>query len=126
MTVWKELSSSFLSIGHIDMVFANAGILEREPFLTDEDENGEGGKPLLEEAEPTYPVLDVVLKSTLNVVRLSWGVMRKQEEGGSIVLTASSTAYAPEIGMPVFCAVKAAVSGFCFCFCFLSLLFFAY
>ena len=106
MTVWTELSSTFLDIGRIDMVFANAGILEHEPFLPDEIAVDGEGRPL----EPTYPVLDVIFKSVLNVVKLSWIVMKKQQEGGSIVLTASSTAYAPEIGMPLFSTLKSAVS----------------
>lgn len=106
VTVWTELRSAFLVIGRIDMVFANAGISETELFLPDAARvDGEG---LL--LEPTYPILDVNLKSVLNVIKLSWNVMKDQKEGGSIVLTASSTAYAPEVGVPLYSTLKAAVS----------------
>ena len=93
-------------IGHIDMVFANAGISETERFLSDLVPVDKDGQP----REPTYPVLDVNLKSVLNVIKLSWHVMKGQKEGGSIVLTASSTAYAPEVGIPLYSALKASVS----------------
>ena len=105
VTVWTELSGTFLEIGPIDMVFANAGISENEPFLLDDFPVDTDGRPL----EPTYPVLDVNLRSVLNIIKLSWSVMKGQKEGGSIVLTASSTAYAPEIGIPLYSALKSAV-----------------
>lgn len=106
VTVWTALSRAFLTIGRIDMVFANAGISETEPFLPDEAPVDGEGRPL----EPTYPILDVNLKSVLNVIKLSWNLMKHQKEGGSIVLTASSTAYAPEVGVPLYSALKSAVS----------------
>ena len=106
LTVWAELSNAFLAVGPIDMVFANAGISEDKPFLQDElAADGEGSF-----LEPTYPVLDVNLRSVLNVIKLSWSVMKGQSDGGSIVLTSSSTAYAPELGLPLYSALKLAVS----------------
>lgn len=93
-------------IGRIDMVFANAGVSEKERFLADMIPVDKDGQP----REPTYPVLDVNLKSVLNVIKLSWNIMGSQKEGGSIVLTASSTAYAPEVTIPLYSALKAAVS----------------
>lgn len=93
-------------IGHIDMVFANAGVTEKERFLPDMIPVDGDGQP----REPTYPILDVNLKSVLNVIKLSWNIMRSQEGGGSIVLTASSTAYAPEATIPLYSALKATVS----------------
>lgn len=59
--------------------------------------------------EPTYPVLEVNLKAVLNFVKLAWSKMRKQGTGGSIVLTTSATAYAPEQSLPVYAAGKLAV-----------------
>lgn len=106
VTDWAELCSIFMSIDHIDMVFANAGISENEPFLQDDLAVDVEGCPL----EPTYPVLDVNLRSVLNVIKLSWRIMKGQSEGGSIVLTSSSTAYSPEIGIPLYSALKSAVS----------------
>ncbi len=95
-----------MSIDHIDMVFANAGIPENEPFLQDDLAVDVEGCPL----EPTYPVLDVNLRSVLNVIKLSWRIMKDQSEGGSIVLTSSSTAYSPEMRLPLYSALKFAVS----------------
>lgn len=106
VTVWTELCNVFLSIGPIDMVFSNAGISEVEPLLVDElpaDENG-----LL--LEPVYPLIDVILRSALNVIKLSWSIMRKHGREGSIVLTSSSTAYAPELRLPLYSALKLTVS----------------
>nr|AUW30993.1 putative short-chain dehydrogenase/reductase [Cladonia uncialis subsp. uncialis] len=107
VTNWSELYSIFMSIDHIDMVFANAGISENEPFLQDDFAVDVEGCPL----EPTYPVLDVNLRSVLNVIKLSWRIMKDQSEGGSIVLTSSSTAYSPEIGIPLYSALKSALIG---------------
>lgn len=95
-----------MSINHIDMVFANAGIAENEPLLQNDLAVDVEGCLL----EPTYPVLDVNLRSVLNVIKLSWRIMKGQSEGGSIVLTSSSTAYSPEIAIPLYSAVKLAVS----------------
>ena len=106
MTTWADLSRIFLGIGHIDMVFANAGITETVPFL--EDELPVDGVGML--LEPTYPILDLNLRAVLNVIRLSWSIMKRQSEGGSIVLTASLAAYASVIGYPLYSASKAAVS----------------
>lgn len=107
VTIWTELSSILLKIGRIDMVFANAGISENEPFLLDEAAVDGEGRPL----EPTYPVLDVNLRPVLNIIKLSRNIMKDQKEGGSIVLTASSTAYAPEICIPLYSALKLALVG---------------
>ncbi|KAI4170951.1 MAG: hypothetical protein LQ343_004609 [Gyalolechia ehrenbergii] len=107
VTVWTELCNVFLSIGPIDMVFSNAGISEVEPLLVDElpaDENG-----LL--LEPVYPLIDVILRSALNVIKLSWSIMRKHGREGSIVLTSSSTAYAPELRLPLYSALKLTLVG---------------
>jgi len=97
VTVWSEPSSTFLEIGHVDLVFANAGISEEKPFLQAELDVDEEGLPV----EPEYPVLDVNLRSVLNVIKLSWSMMTMQSDGGSIVITSSSTAYAPELGLIV-------------------------
>ena len=104
VTAWADLSLIFLGIGHIDMVFANAGILDTEPFPKELSVDGD---VIL---EPTYPVLDVNMKASLNVIQLSWHIMTRQSEGGSIVLTASFSGYGPVIGLPLYSASKAAVS----------------
>ena len=106
VTDWFELCRIFMGIDHIDMVFANAGISENEPFLQDDLAVDVEGCPL----EPTCPVLDVNLRSVLNIIKLSSRIMKGQSEGGSIVLTSSSTAYSPEIGIPLYSALKSTVS----------------
>ena len=87
------------------MVFANAGISD-ETFLQDDLPIDEDGLPL----EPIYPVLDVNLKAVLNVIKLSWYIMKRQREGGSIVLTASLAAYTYPIAHPLYAILKSAVS----------------
>lgn len=105
VTAWADLSRNFLDIGHIDMVFANAGILDTEPFPQELTFDGD-----MTPLEPTYSVLDVNMKASLNVIQLSWHIMKRQSEGGSIVLTASFSGYGPVIGLPLYSASKAAVS----------------
>lgn len=88
------------------MVFANAGITENEPFLQDALPIDGDGMPM----EPAYPVLDVNLKAVLNIINLSWFIMKGQNEGGSIVLTASLAAYTHPAAQPLYGSLKAAVS----------------
>lgn len=88
------------------MVFANAGITDNETFLQDALPIDRDGIPL----EPVYPVLDVNLKAVLNVIKLSWYIMKRQREGGSIVLTASAVAYTCPTAHPLYASLKAAVS----------------
>ena len=101
---WTHLQAVFTLIGHVDLVFANAGVSEETDYFRDTyDKEG-----LLE--EPRYAVIDVNYRAVLNVVKLSLSAMRKQGAGGSIVLTTSATAYAPEQSLPVYSATKLAVS----------------
>ncbi|KAL9123056.1 MAG: hypothetical protein Q9187_000383 [Circinaria calcarea] len=102
---WSELRLAFQKIGHVDMAFANAGISEETDYFQDRfEDNG-----LL--AEPAYPVLDVNLRAVINFVKLSWSVMRRDGTRGSIVITTSATAYAPEQSLPVYAAAKLALVG---------------
>lgn len=104
VATWSELRAIFARVGHIDMVFANAGVSEETDYFQDTyDKEG-----LL--LEPRYGVLGVNYRAVLNVVKLSLSAMRKQKTGGSIVLTTSATAFAPEQSLPVYSATKLAVS----------------
>lgn len=85
------------------MVFANAGVSEETNYFADTFDS-EGA---LE--EPTYSVLGVNLRAVLNVVKLAWSRMRKDKVAGSVVITASATAYAPEQSLPVYSAAKLGV-----------------
>ena len=103
VTLWSDLKDAFSRFDHIDMVFANAGITDRGGLL--DDAIGDDGSLV----EPKYEVLDVNLRAVLNTIKLSYRAMRGQEGGGSIVLTSSATAYAPEGRLPVYSAAKLAV-----------------
>lgn len=102
VTSWLELRGAFERIKNIDIAVANAGVVEKVKF--DEDKFDEAGRLL----EPQYDVLDVNYRSVLNFVKLSISYMRKTG-GGSIVITSSSAAYAPEHSIPVYSSTKLAV-----------------
>jgi NAD(P)-dependent dehydrogenase (short-subunit alcohol dehydrogenase family) len=101
---WTLLRSKFEDIGRIDYVFANAGVTESTNYFS---ENFDGDGKL---EEPTYDVLSVNLRATLNVIKLAWSSMKKFGVEGSIVVTTSATAYAPEQSLPVYSGGKLAVS----------------
>lgn len=109
ITNWPLLRSIFDSVGHVDVVVANAGVSQEADYFADSfDENGE----LL---EPKYGVLDINVRATMNVVKLALRAFRRQWEGrtdggGSLVITSSATAYSPELSLPVYSASKLAVS----------------
>ena len=113
---WSELRGIFARVGHVDMVFANAGVSEETNYF--QDTYSKEGLLL----EPRYGVIDVNYRAVLNVVKLSLSAMRKQKTGGSIVLTTSATAYAPEQSLPVYSATKLAVRSptplFLACICY--------
>lgn len=118
ITDWKNLRGIFANVGKLDYVFANAGISETEDFLADtvEDttENGQNGIKLSASdhlKEPSYPLLGVNLKAVLNVIKLAHHSFKRDGKQGSIVLTSSATAYAPEQSLPVYSAVKLALIG---------------
>ena len=112
LTSWSSLLDTFTTIGHVDIVVANAGVSQETDYFAD---TFTAAGTL---AEPTYSVIDVNLKATLNVVKLALRAFRRQwagqtavEGGGSLVLTSSATAYSPELSLPVYSASKLAVRG---------------
>ncbi|KAI1267666.1 hypothetical protein F5Y18DRAFT_443422 [Xylariaceae sp. FL1019] len=105
VTSWTELKAAFAQIGHVDIAVANAGVSEEQPFFEDTfDEEGE-----LE--EPGFAVVDVNFKGSVLFTKLAVSYMRRQGNGGSIVITASATSYAPEQNLPVYSAIKSGVVG---------------
>lgn len=103
-TSWADLKSAYRQAGHVDIAIANAGVSEQQDYFEDRyDEVGE----LL---EPQYKVIDINLRGVLNFVKLALSYMRREGTGGSIVVTSSATAYAPEQSLPVYSATKHAVS----------------
>jgi NAD(P)-dependent dehydrogenase (short-subunit alcohol dehydrogenase family) len=116
-TSWTDLKAAFgLALaqggtGRIDIAIANAGVSEEYDYFADTyDDKGE----LL---EPSFGVLDVNFRGVVNFVKLAVSQMRRQRReaiggsnaGGSIVITSSATAYAPEHNLPVYSASKSAV-----------------
>ncbi|KAI2631793.1 short chain dehydrogenase reductase [Xylaria nigripes] len=103
---WKGLRNVFADVGRVDFAFANAGITQTsDPFADALDEDG-----LL--AEPEWrDIIDVNLIGVLNTVKLAWSTMRANKIAGSIVITTSAVAYAPEQSLPVYAASKAALHG---------------
>ncbi|KAJ0165188.1 Short-chain dehydrogenase reductase 3c [Colletotrichum tanaceti] len=100
ITNWKQLSSVLGRIPHVDIAVANAGVSEEGDYFADVvDEAGEL-------AEPKYSVLDVNVRATVNFVKLALSKFGKQGPGGSLVVTASATAYSPEQSLPVYSASK--------------------
>ncbi|RYP61516.1 hypothetical protein DL770_009770 [Monosporascus sp. CRB-9-2] len=102
---WVALRGVFETVGRVDFAFANAGVSEETDYFADTfDAEGK-----LEEA--AYRVLDVNLSGVLNLVKLAWSTMRKHKVEGSIVITTSATAYAPEQSLPVYAGGKLALVG---------------
>lgn len=101
---WDDLRDAFNELPSFEYVFANAGVSEECDYFTDAlDASGRL-------AEPSYGVLDTNLRAVLNTVKLGWSLMRQRHVHGSIVITTSATAYAPEQSLPVYAAGKLAVS----------------
>ena len=101
---WKDLSAAFKHAQTVDIAIANAGVSEERNYFDDTfDEQGN----LL---EPSRAVIDVNLVGTFNFCKLALSSMRRRGVGGSIVITSSATAYAPEHSLPVYSACKLAVS----------------
>ncbi len=101
---WKDLSAAFKHAQNVDIAIANAGVSEERNYFDDTfDEQGN----LL---EPSRAVIDVNLVGTFNFCKLALSSMRRRGVGGSIVITSSATAYAPEHSLPVYSACKLAVS----------------
>ncbi|PVI03627.1 hypothetical protein DM02DRAFT_696939, partial [Periconia macrospinosa] len=61
--------------------------------------------------EPTYPLVDVNLKGVLNTIKLAHYSFKRDGVRGSIVITSSATAYAPEWSLPVYSGLKLALIG---------------
>ncbi|KAI0163983.1 short chain dehydrogenase reductase [Xylariaceae sp. FL1272] len=105
VTNWTQLRDIIDSISSLNFVFANAGTLEGADYFAD-ILDGDGNL-----AEPRYNELDVNFIAVVNLVKLAWSSMRKSAIQGSIVITSSATAYAPEESLPVFAGAKLGTIG---------------
>jgi NAD(P)-dependent dehydrogenase (short-subunit alcohol dehydrogenase family) len=91
VTSWKEQVELFKATekeyGHIDHVFANAGISPSFSLLEDDvDEHGD----LL---PPKLNTLNVNLNGCIYTVKLGIYYLKKNPKGGSIVITASGSSF---------------------------------
>jgi len=103
---WTDLSAAFKKAGKVDIAVANAGISENKNTFVDEfDEDGD-----LKEPTGSWTLVDVNLKGVISFTKLAMSYMKRQGTGGSIVITSSATAYAPEHSLPVYSACKLGVS----------------
>ncbi|CAJ2506366.1 Uu.00g004960.m01.CDS01 [Anthostomella pinea] len=102
---WADLRAVIDAIGPFHLAFANAGVAEKSDYFADTwDESGR-----LE--LPSRALLDVNLFGALHTVKLAWSSMRRHGIRGSIVVTASTTGYAPEAALPVYSMGKTALVG---------------
>ncbi|KAI3552849.1 short-chain dehydrogenase [Colletotrichum abscissum] len=89
---WQALRGVFARTaereGRIDAVFANAGVGARTRFIDDEIDPTDG-----ELKAPDLSCVETNLFSVISTVKLAVHHMRKQETGGSIVLTASVSSW---------------------------------
>ncbi|KAL4904875.1 hypothetical protein BDW74DRAFT_178447 [Aspergillus multicolor] len=88
ITSRSSLLSIFTSIGAVDYVFANAGVSESTNYFVDTFDSNGGRKS-----------------------RATMSLMSTYVAEGSIVVTSSATAYAPEQSLPVYAAGKSALIG---------------
>ncbi|KAF1928621.1 NAD(P)-binding protein [Didymella exigua CBS 183.55] len=98
--------AAYTRFGRIDCVFVNAGIAEHgEQFFTDELD-GDGKLK-----EPDRRVLNIDMDAASDTTKLAIHYLRKNEEGGEIVLTASLAGYLASAGAPLYSAAKHGVVG---------------
>ncbi|KAJ5424261.1 hypothetical protein N7491_009477 [Penicillium cf. griseofulvum] len=119
IVIWAELTACFeaaiTTFGKIDIVIANAGIMESESVL--DMDNVDANGRLLESMEAGR-VIDVNLKGTLNTLRLGLHYMKSSTSTStssqptkSILLVASTSSYFGGTGVAAYIASKHGVLG---------------
>ncbi|EMD59096.1 hypothetical protein GGP41_000426 [Bipolaris sorokiniana] len=103
---WASLLGAFQYAGNIDIAVSNAGVSEEVDYFADTFDHSTGGL-----IEPEYQVLDINLRAVANFIKLSISHFRRRACQGSIVITSSATAYAPEQSLPVYSGSKLALVG---------------
>ncbi|KAF1919080.1 hypothetical protein BDU57DRAFT_128906 [Ampelomyces quisqualis] len=109
LALFRETKQRF---GQIDIVIANAGLMESRGFF-DFEEDGAGE---LKEPTEAYEVVDVNLKGTMNTLRLAMHSMSTNppdSDGsrGSVVLIASTSGYFGSTGVVSYISSKHGVVG---------------
>ncbi|KAF5611651.1 short-chain dehydrogenase reductase SDR [Fusarium subglutinans] len=116
--LWDEMKALFSQciqhFGKVDVVVANAGIMESESLFDIEtvDEQGE-----LRESTEGFRVIDVNLKGTINTLRLALHYMQHNEPTshgglrGSVVLVTSTSGYFGTTGVGAYITSKHGLTG---------------
>ncbi|KAF2838383.1 NAD(P)-binding protein [Patellaria atrata CBS 101060] len=104
---WENMKALFettiVRFNQVDIVVANAGVMETQEFFNFEtDEDGE-----LKEPNETYKVIDINLKGTMNTLRLALHYMRSS----SIILISPTSGYFGSTGVVCYVASKHGVVG---------------
>jgi NAD(P)-dependent dehydrogenase (short-subunit alcohol dehydrogenase family) len=84
VSLFKDTRAKY---GRIDVVFANAGVTSLDSYV-DAKLDAEG-----EVLEPSHRTIEINLKACINTVVLAVHYMKGQENGGSIIVTASASSY---------------------------------
>ncbi|KAJ8116961.1 hypothetical protein OPT61_g1735 [Boeremia exigua] len=116
ITDWQAMRSLFrttkATFGQVDVVIANAGLMESKGFFDfEEDESGE-----LKEPTEAYKVIEINLKGTMNTLRLAMHAMQSNAPDtdgarGSVVLIASTSGYFGGTGVVSYISSKHGVVG---------------
>ncbi|KAJ4985227.1 short chain dehydrogenase reductase family [Stagonosporopsis vannaccii] len=110
ITSWASqragFEAAYARFGRIDCVFVNAGIAEYgEQFFTEElDEDGKL-------KEPDRRVLNIDMDAASDTTKLAIHYLKKNQDGGEIVMTASLAGYLASAGAPLYSAAKHGVVG---------------
>lgn len=110
VTDYASISSvfekAFQQHGQIDIVFANAGIVERDNFYAKHDTNGPP-------PPPNMLSLDINLKAVINTGYLAQHHMRRNPlPGGCLISTSSVGGIYPSPFCPIYSSAKHGVLGF--------------
>ncbi|KAF2273249.1 NAD(P)-binding protein [Westerdykella ornata] len=110
ITSWNAQRSGFEAaysrFGRIDCVFVNAGIAEYQDQFFGDELDSEGKLK-----EPDRRVLNIDMDAAADTTKLAIHYLRKNKEGGQIVLTASLAGYLASAGAPLYSAAKHGVVG---------------
>ncbi|KAJ4344001.1 hypothetical protein N0V95_006457 [Ascochyta clinopodiicola] len=110
ITSWAAQRAGFEAaykrFGRIDCVFVNAGIAEYGDLFFNDELDGDGKLK-----EPDRRVLTLDMDAASDTTKLAIHYLRKNQEGGEIVLTASLAGYLASAGAPLYSAAKHGVVG---------------
>lgn len=105
ITNWTSQRAGFEAayerFGRIDCVFVNAGISEHGDIFFDDELDGDSKLK-----EPDRRVLSLDMDAASDTTKLAIHYLRKNKEGGEIVLTASLAGYLASAGAPLYSAAK--------------------